>query len=34
VVTLEGMAIRELRALPGHAEAIRAFTEKREPRFS
>jgi 2-(1,2-epoxy-1,2-dihydrophenyl)acetyl-CoA isomerase len=33
VVTLEGMAIRELRALPGHAEAVRAFMEKREPDF-
>ena len=33
VVTLENMAIRELRSLPGHAEAIRAFMEKREPNF-
>jgi len=34
VVTHEGFAIREMRALPDHAEAVRAFMEKREPRFS
>jgi enoyl-CoA hydratase/carnithine racemase len=33
VVTLENMAIRELRSLPGHEEAVRAFMEKREPNF-
>ena len=33
VVTLENMAIRELRTLPGHAEAVAAFLEKRQPDF-
>lgn len=33
VVTLEAGAIREMRRLPGHSEAVRAFLEKREPRF-
>ena len=34
VVTQEGYAIREMRRLPDHAEAVRAFMEKREPRFN
>jgi 2-(1,2-epoxy-1,2-dihydrophenyl)acetyl-CoA isomerase len=34
VVTQEGFAIREMRQLPDHAEAVRAFMEKREPRFN
>jgi enoyl-CoA hydratase/carnithine racemase len=34
VVTLENHAIRDLRALPGHREAITAFIEKREPAFN
>ncbi len=34
VVTLETYLIREMRRLPAHAEAVRAFTEKREPRFN
>ena len=33
VVTLEGMAIRELQRLPGHREAVAAFVEKRQPDF-
>lgn len=33
VVTLESFSIRELRRRPAHAEAVRAFMEKREPRF-
>lgn len=33
VVTQEGFAIREARRLPDHAEAVRAFIEKREPKF-
>ena len=33
VVTLEGMAIRELQHLPAHREAVAAFLEKREPVF-
>ena len=33
VVTQEGYAIREARRLPDHAEAVRAFVEKREPQF-
>ncbi len=32
VVTQEGFAIREMRRTPDHAEAVRAFMEKREPR--
>ncbi len=34
VVTQEGFAIREMRRTPNHAEAVRAFMEKREPRFN
>src|SRR3990172_4692846 len=34
VVTQEGYAIREMRRLPDHAEAVRAFMEKREPKFN
>ena len=34
VVTQEGYAIREMRRLPDHAEAVRAFLEKREPNFN
>lgn len=34
VVTFEGFAIREMRRSPHHAEAVRAFLEKREPRFT
>ncbi len=33
VVSTEGFAIREMRRSPDHAEAVRAFLEKREPRF-
>ena len=33
VVTAEGFAIREARGLPDHAEAVRAFVEKRPPNF-
>ena len=33
VVNAEGPAIREMRRLPDHAEAVRAFMEKREPKF-
>lgn len=33
VVTMEGAALRELRRLPAHREAVEAFLEKREPRF-
>lgn len=33
VVTQEGYLLREVRRLPDHAEAIRAFIEKRPPRF-
>jgi 2-(1,2-epoxy-1,2-dihydrophenyl)acetyl-CoA isomerase len=34
VVTGEGFAIREMRRLPDHAEAVRAFVEKRPPNFA
>jgi enoyl-CoA hydratase/carnithine racemase len=34
VVTLETYLIREMRRQPAHAEAVRAFIEKREPRFN
>ncbi len=34
VVTQEGHVLREVRVLPDHAEAVRAFMEKREPRFN
>ena len=34
VVTHEGYAIREVRLQPNHAEAVRAFMEKRPPRFN
>jgi enoyl-CoA hydratase/carnithine racemase len=34
VVTQEGYSIHETRGLPDHAEAVRAFMEKREPRFN
>lgn len=34
VVTAEGHVIREMRLLPDHAEAVRAFLEKRPPRFN
>src|SRR3990172_2399332 len=34
VVTQEGYAIREMRRQPDHAEAVRAFMEKRPPRFN
>ena len=33
IVTQETLLIREMRRLPDHAEAVRAFMEKREPRF-
>jgi enoyl-CoA hydratase/carnithine racemase len=33
VVTQESASIRELRSSPHHAEAVRAFLEKRPPRF-
>ena len=33
VVSQETLMIREMRRLPAHAEAVRAFMEKREPRF-
>jgi 2-(1,2-epoxy-1,2-dihydrophenyl)acetyl-CoA isomerase len=33
VVTAEGLAIREARRQPDHAEAVRAFVEKRQPNF-
>ena len=33
-VTQEGFAIREARRQPDHAEAVRAFVEKREPQFN
>ncbi len=33
VVTQEGYAIRQQRRSPDHAEAVRAFTEKRPPKF-
>jgi 2-(1,2-epoxy-1,2-dihydrophenyl)acetyl-CoA isomerase len=34
VVTLESYSIRERRTEPDHAEAVRAFVEKREPKFN
>ena len=34
VVTREGFSIRAARGDPDHAEAVRAFLEKREPNFS
>jgi len=34
VVDLEGFAIREMRRLPDHAEAVQAFIEKRQPNFN
>ncbi len=34
VVTQESSTIREMRHLPDHAEAVRAFMEKRELRFN
>lgn len=34
VVMMETYLIRETRRLPDHAEAVRAFIEKREPRFN
>ena len=34
VVTLETYLIREMRRQPAHAEGVRAFMEKREPRFN
>jgi 2-(1,2-epoxy-1,2-dihydrophenyl)acetyl-CoA isomerase len=34
VVTREGFAIRAARGIPDHAEAVKAFLEKREPNFS
>jgi enoyl-CoA hydratase/carnithine racemase len=34
VVSSEGFSIREMRRLPDHAEAVRAFMEKREPQFN
>ncbi len=34
VVSQEGYAIRESRRQPDHAEAVRAFLEKREPQFN
>ena len=34
VVTLETYLIREMRRQPAHTEAVRAFIEKREPRFN
>lgn len=33
VVTIENATIRELEATPGHAEAVQAFMERREPQF-
>jgi enoyl-CoA hydratase/carnithine racemase len=33
VVTQEVYSIREMRTLPDHAEAVRAFMEKRPPKF-
>jgi 2-(1,2-epoxy-1,2-dihydrophenyl)acetyl-CoA isomerase len=33
VVTTEGFAIREARRQPDHAEAVRAFVDKRQPNF-
>jgi hypothetical protein len=33
VVEQEVYSIREQRALPAHAEAVRAFMEKRDPKF-
>jgi enoyl-CoA hydratase/carnithine racemase len=33
VVTAEGFAIREARRQPDHAEAVKAFVEKRPPNF-
>ena len=33
VVDQEGYMLREVRRLPAHAEAVRAFVEKRSPRF-
>jgi 2-(1,2-epoxy-1,2-dihydrophenyl)acetyl-CoA isomerase len=33
LVTQEGYSIREMRRLPDHAEAVRAFVEKRQPNF-
>ncbi len=33
VVNLEGFAIREMRRLPDHTEAVQAFIEKRPPNF-
>ncbi len=33
VVTQEGLVIREMRLQPDHAEAVRAFMDKRPPRF-
>ncbi len=34
VVNLEGCAIREMRRLPDHIEAVQAFIEKRRPNFN
>jgi len=34
VVDQEGFSIRETRRMPDHSEAVRAFMEKREPRFN
>ncbi len=34
VVNQEGYTIREMRLLPDHAEAVRAFMEKRPPQFN
>lgn len=34
VVDQEGFSIRETRRMPDHAEAVKAFLEKREPRFN
>ena len=33
VVTTEGYSLREMRGTPEHAEAVRAFVEKRQPKF-
>jgi 2-(1,2-epoxy-1,2-dihydrophenyl)acetyl-CoA isomerase len=33
VVTREGFSIRAARGVPDHAEAVKAFLEKREPNF-